>query len=96
MCTITWCASPSRSNRRRDLVGNAVDAYLSVVANRTSDISKQLTIFACIFMPLSFIVGFFGQNFEGIADRRFLFFMLGSVVLLPISMLWWFRRKGWL
>lgn len=80
----------------RDLVGNAVDAYLSVVANRTSDISKQLTIFASIFMPLSFIVGFFGQNFEGIAERRFIFFMLGSVVLLPVSMLWWFRRKGWL
>ncbi len=80
----------------RDLVGNAVDAYLSVVANRTSDISKQLTLFASIFMPLSFIVGFFGQNFEGIAEHRFLYWMLGSVVVLPTAMLWWFRRRDWL
>ena len=80
----------------RDLVGNAVDAYLSVMANRTSDISKQLTLFASIFMPLSFIVGFFGQNFEGIAQRNFLWVMLGSIVLLPTFMLWWFRRKDWL
>lgn len=80
----------------RDLVGNAVDAYLSVVANRTSDISKQLTIFASIFMPLSFIVGFFGQNFEVLGQRPFLWAMLASVVILPALMLRWFRNKDWL
>ena len=80
----------------RDLVGNAVDAYLSVVANRTSDISKQLTIFASVFMPLSFIVGFFGQNFEGLARRAFLWPTLGSIVAIPALMLWWLRRRDWL
>ena len=80
----------------RDLVGNAVDAYLSVMANRTSDISKQLTIFASIFMPLSFIVGFFGQNFE-LLNRPFLFWsMLAAIVAIPALMLRWFRRRDWL
>jgi magnesium transporter len=80
----------------RDLVGNAVDAYLSVVANRTSDISKQLTLFASIFMPLSFIVGFFGQNFEVLGHQPFLYGMLALMVIVPSGTIWWFKRKGWL
>jgi magnesium transporter len=79
----------------RDLVGNVVDAYLSQVANRTNDISKQLTIFASIFLPLSFIVGFFGQNFEVLNQPPFLWVMLGSMVALPVAMVAWFRHKGW-
>ncbi len=79
----------------RDLVGNVVDAYLSQVANRTNDISKQLTIFASIFLPLSFIVGFFGQNFDVIAQPPALWVMLASMVLLPATMIAWFHHKGW-
>lgn len=80
----------------RDLVGNVVDAYLSQVANRTNDISKQLTIFASIFLPLSFIVGFFGQNFEVLNGTAFFWTMLVSMVALPVTMILWFRHKGWL
>lgn len=80
----------------RDLVGNVMEVYLSVLANRTGDVTKQLTIFASIFMPLSFIVGFFGQNFEGLAKAEFLVPMLLAMVLLPAGMLAWFDRKGWL
>lgn len=79
----------------RDLVGNVVDAYLSVVANRTGDITKQLTIFASIFMPLSFVVGFFGQNFDVLARLPFFFAMLAAMVAVPLSMIWWFKHKGW-
>lgn len=79
----------------RDLVGNAVDAYLTQVANRTSDISKQLTIFASIFLPLSFIVGFFGQNFDVLGQPHFFWAMLTSMVAIPITMVFWFRHKGW-
>ena len=80
----------------RDLVGNAVDAYLSVIANRTSDISKQLTLFASIFMPLSFVVGFFGQNFAGINGPVPFVVMLVLMGLIPASMIWWFKRRDWL
>ena len=48
----------------RDLLAGTRDAYLSVVSNRLNQITKQLTVVATIFLPLSFIVGFFGQNFK--------------------------------
>jgi magnesium transporter len=80
----------------RELIGNVVDGYLSVVANRTADVSKQLTIFATLFLPLSFVVGFFGQNFEVLSSRFFFWLMLGLMAVLPATMFWWFHRKGWL
>ena len=49
----------------RDLVTGALDTYLSVVNNRLNDIMKTLTIITTIFMPLSFLTGFFGMNFFG-------------------------------
>ncbi len=80
----------------RDMLGNAMEAYLSVVANRTGDVTKQLTIFATIFLPLSFIVGFFGQNFEVLANDIFLIPMFVSITVLPVGTVLWFRRLGWL
>lgn len=80
----------------RDLVSNLVDAYLSVAANRTADVSKQLTIFATIFLPLSFVVGFFGQNFDLLSGPVFFWLMLGLMVGLPVGMFIWFRHKDWL
>src|SRR6202000_916683 len=47
----------------RDLLIGSRDAYLSVTSNRLNEITKQLTVIATIFLPLSFVVGFFGQNF---------------------------------
>lgn len=80
----------------RDLVSSSVDAYMSQLANRTNDITKQLTIFAAIFLPLSFIVGFFGQNFDVLGKPEFMWVMLAMMVLLPIGMILWFRKKEWL
>jgi magnesium transporter len=80
----------------RDLLGNVMDAYLSVIANRTGEISKQLTIFASIFMPLSFVVGFFGQNFDQLAQWPLLGVMLGLMLAIPAAMILWFRHKDWL
>src|SRR5205823_1436383 len=48
----------------RDLLGNALEAYLTMSANRTNEIMKHLTILSSIFMPLAFVTGFFGMNFE--------------------------------
>ena len=79
----------------RDLVGNVVEAYLSQVANRTNEVTKQLTIFASIFLPLSFIVGFFGQNFDILTNQYDFAFMMSAIVLIPIVMVLWFRHKEW-
>ena len=50
----------------RDLLGNAMDAYLSMMANGSTIIMKQLTLLASIFLPLTFMTGFFGQNFNAL------------------------------
>lgn len=80
----------------RDVLGNAMDGYLSMVANRTNDITKQLTIFASIFLPMSFVVGFFGQNFDVLSARPFMLVMVGAIVAVPLVMVWWFRHKRWI
>ncbi len=53
------------SESLRDLIAGALETYLSVVSNRTNDIMKILTIVTVMFMPMSFLVGFFGMNFFG-------------------------------
>jgi magnesium transporter len=85
----------------RDLLSGATDMYLSTVANRQGEISKQLTIIATIFLPLSFLTGFFGQNFSfltgRVQDTTWSFFVLGLGLLLASIVGFWifFRRKGW-
>ena len=82
----------------RDLLSGATDMYLSTVANRQGEIAKQLTI----FLPLSFLTGFFGQNFAfltgHIQNSTWSFFALGLGLLLAAVVGFWFlfRRKGWL
>jgi magnesium transporter len=86
----------------RDLLSGATDMYLSTVANRQGEISKQLTIIATIFLPLTFLTGFFGQNFAfltgHIQNTTWSFFGLGLGLLLASIVGFWifFRRKGWL
>src|SRR5207302_8948375 len=59
----------------RDLLTGAMDVYLSTVSNRLNSVMKQLTIIATIFLPLTFITGFFGQNFD---------WMVGHIGSLPV------------
>ena len=49
----------------RDLLTGAMDVYLSTVSNRLNAVMKQLAIIATVFMPLTFLTGFFGQNLAG-------------------------------
>lgn len=81
----------------RDLLGNALDAYLSSVANKTNEVMKRLTLFSAIFLPLTAITGFFGQNFEDMPFRSHGWFllMLASVAVVPPVLVWWFRSKDW-
>jgi magnesium transporter len=79
-----------------DLLANTRDAWLSWVANRTNEITKQLTILATIFLPLSFVTGFFGQNFDTLSKPVFFWSMLGIIAAVPIALLIWFRHKRWI
>src|SRR5206468_5257144 len=49
----------------RDLISGALDTYLSAISNRTNDIMKALTVVTVMFLPMSFLSGFFGMNFFG-------------------------------
>ena len=53
----------------RDLTSGALDTHLSTVSNRLNVVMKQLTIIATIFLPMSFLTGFFGQNFAWMVRR---------------------------
>lgn len=88
----------------RDLIGGTLDIYLSVINNRMNDIMKTLTIITTLFMPISFITGFFGMNFfapvEGILQNwtglAFFVITLSILTLTPLAMFWWIKRKGWI
>jgi magnesium transporter len=82
----------------RDLIATTVEAYLSATSNRMNEVMKQLAIIATIFLPLSVITGFFGMNFEYIPWKNPFVFSLAiaAILAVPIGMLLWFARRGWL
>jgi magnesium transporter len=81
----------------RDLLGNALDAYLSSVSNRLNEVMKRLTLLTTIFMPISFLVGFGGMNFKQLPfDNPVAFgILIAMLFIVPISMLIWFWRSKW-
>jgi magnesium transporter len=87
----------------RDLIGGALDTYLSVINNRMNDIMKTLTVITTMFMPISFVVGFFGMNYflpvartDAWTDMPSFIFTLTVLVLVPVGMFFWIRRRGWM
>jgi magnesium transporter len=85
----------------RDLLTGAMDVYLSTVSNRLNVVMKQLTIIATIFLPLTFVTGFFGQNFaylvQGIdSATAFWAYGMGGLVLAVVGLMLWFKRSGYL
>jgi magnesium transporter len=85
----------------RDLLTGAMDVYLSTVSNRLNVVMKQLTIIATIFLPLTFVTGFFGQNFaylvRGIdSATAFWVYGMGGLVLAVVGLMLWFKRSGYL
>jgi magnesium transporter len=84
----------------RDAMTAAIDVYLSAASNRLTDQMKTLTVIATIFLPLTFVTGFFGQNFNWMADHvggpgAFVVFGLGSQLVVLAALVVWFNRKGW-
>jgi magnesium transporter len=83
----------------RDMMAGTMEAYLSVVANRTNDIMKVLTILSTIMLPLTVIGGIYGMNFEHMPELHWRYgylFALGLMAATTLSLLMWFRRRGWI
>jgi len=81
-------------------VATALSAeLLSMIAQRTNETMKVLTLMASLFIPLTFIAGVYGMNFENMPElhaRAGYFAVLGVMAVLATGMLFYFRRRGWL
>jgi magnesium transporter len=82
----------------RELVSGALDAYLSTTSNRMNEIMKVLTAIATIMMPLTFIAGVYGMNFDFMPELKWHYgyaFVWGLMIAVVLAMLVYFRRKRW-
>lgn len=82
----------------RDILTGLLDIYLSSVSNKMNEVMKVLTVFASIFIPLTFIAGIYGMNFEYMPELKWKWsyplLMLGFVTI-PVVLLIYFRKKKW-
>ena len=83
----------------RELVNGLLNTYLTVVSNRMNEVMKVLTIMASIFIPLTFMAGIYGMNFEHMPELHVQWaypVLWIAMALVVVTMLVFFRRKGWL
>lgn len=83
----------------RELLASLADVHLSTISNRMNAVMKTLTIFSAIFMPLTFIVGVYGMNFENMPELKNpngYYYTWGVMVIVTIGMLIYFRKKRWI
>jgi magnesium transporter len=76
-----------------------MDVYYSIVSNRMNSVMKTLTIVSAIFIPLTFIAGVYGMNFENMPELRTqngYFWTLGMMALIAIGEIIYFKRRGWM
>jgi magnesium transporter len=80
------------------LIANVVDAYRYELSNRSNQIMAKLTLFSAIFLPLGFVTGFWGQNFTHLpfGSDGFLASMLISIAAVPLTLVLYFWKKGWM
>ena len=82
----------------RDLLTDQLNIYNSVMANKMNDIMKVLTIFAAIFIPLTFIAGIYGTNFEYLPELKYkysYFIFWAVMVTVAGALIVYFKRKNW-
>lgn len=83
----------------RDMSSGVVDLYMNSLSNRMNNIMKVLTIISTIFIPLSFVAGVYGMNFDNMPELHWkygYFYVLGAMGIAVTSMLFYFKRKDWL
>ena len=83
----------------RDVASGAVDLYLSNVSHRTNEVMKVLTIMASIFIPLTFMAGIYGMNFEYMPELAVPWAypaLWAAMIAVAAGLIYFFRRKGWL
>lgn len=83
----------------REILSNQLMIYHTTISSKLNDIIKFLTVFSVIFIPLTFIAGVYGTNFDVLPELHFkysYFIMLGFMLILAVSMIFYFKKKKWL
>jgi len=83
----------------REMIWGLMDLYMTTISNKMNEVMKVLTIMASIFIPLTFIAGIYGMNFEYIPELqwKYSYFVLwGFMIIIFLLMLYYFKRKKWL
>lgn len=82
-----------------DNVANLLNIYISLSSQRTNEVVRVLTVFSVFFLPLTFIVGIYGMNFDFIPEFHWSYgylYVMALMVLITVLIYLWFKRKGWL
>lgn len=83
----------------REMIWGLMDMYMTTISNKMNEVMKVLTIMASIFIPLTFMAGIYGMNFEYIPELQFkygYFYLWGAMIVVFFLMIWYFKRKKWL
>lgn len=92
------------SDGLRDMASSALESHISVTSYRMNEIMKILTVVTVLFMPLTFLTGYFGMNFFGeqfnienpLSSYFWFIACMLLIVVTPLSMLYWMKCRGWL
>ncbi|NRD19897.1 magnesium/cobalt transporter CorA [Winogradskyella eckloniae] len=83
----------------REMIWSLMDMYMTSISNKMNEVMKVLTIISSIFIPLTFLAGIYGMNFEYIPELKYrygYFVLLGVMFIMFIGLLYYFKRKKWL
>ncbi|MFD2571973.1 magnesium/cobalt transporter CorA [Spirosoma soli] len=83
----------------REVISGLMEVYYSIVNNRMNSVMKTLTIVSAIFIPLTFIAGIYGMNFENMPELRTqsgYFWILGIMLIIAVGEIIYFKRRGWM
>ncbi|MDD3721719.1 MAG: magnesium/cobalt transporter CorA [Lutibacter sp.] len=82
----------------REILSDQLQIYHTTISSKLNDIIKFLTVFSVIFIPLTFIAGVYGTNFDVLPELHYkysYFIMLGVMLILAVSMIFYFKKKKW-
>ncbi|PAE23654.1 MULTISPECIES: magnesium/cobalt transporter CorA [Bacillaceae] len=85
-------------DENRELTTDIRDSYLSINSHQTNRVMRVLTVITTIFMPLTFIAGIYGMNFENMPELTWKYGYFETLLLMfiiALGMFWWFKKKGW-
>ncbi len=83
----------------REMIWGLMDMYMTTISNKMNEVMKVLTIMASIFIPLTFMAGIYGMNFEHMPElhlRYGYYYLWAAMILVFFGLLWYFKRKKWL